>query len=76
MKTKKKKNLVYSIPCIDCEKVYIGEIIRMKETLMKEHKAKIKTLSSDSKLVEHIILTFPKFLTYYYRCCRRCSALN
>ncbi len=52
---KKKKKLVYSIPCMDCEKVYIGETSRMKETRMKEHKAKIKTLSSDSKLVEHIL---------------------
>ena len=52
---KKKKNLVYSIPCMDCDKVYIGEISRMKEIRMKEHKAKIKTLSSDSKLVEHIL---------------------
>jgi hypothetical protein len=52
---KKKKKLVYSIPCMDCDKVYIGETSRMKETRMKEHRRKVKSLSSDSKLVEHIL---------------------
>jgi hypothetical protein len=28
---KKNKNRVYSIPCMDCDKVYIGETSRMKE---------------------------------------------
>jgi hypothetical protein len=52
---KRNKNLVYSIPCLDCNKVYIGETGRMKETRMKEHKANIRTLSTKSKLVEHIL---------------------
>ena len=52
---KKNKKLVYSIPCLDCDKVYIGETSRMKETRIKEHKANIKTLSTKSKLVEHIL---------------------
>jgi hypothetical protein len=52
---KKEKNLVYSIPCKGCEKTYIGETGRMKGTRMKEHKAKIRTLASDSKIVEHIL---------------------
>ena len=52
---KKEKNLVYSIPCKDCQKTYIGETARMKDTRMKEHKAKIRTLASDSKIVEHIL---------------------
>lgn len=46
---------MYSIPCKDCEKTYIGETGRMKKTRMKEHKAKIRTLASDSKIVEHIL---------------------
>jgi hypothetical protein len=58
---KKKKNLVYSIPCMNCDKVYIGETSRMKETRMKEHEAKIKTLASNSKLVEHILKYKHKF---------------
>ncbi|CAF1179846.1 unnamed protein product [Adineta steineri] len=52
---KKKKNLVYSIPCTNCDKVYIGETSRMKETRMKEHQNNIRLLSSNSKLVEHIL---------------------
>ena len=40
---------------MDCDKVSIGETSRMKETRMKEHKDKIETLWSDSKLVEHIL---------------------
>jgi hypothetical protein len=52
--SKTKKKLVYSIPCKDCNKVYIGETARMKEVRMIEHQAKIKSLASDSKLVEHI----------------------
>ena len=52
---RKNKNLVYSIPCKDCNKEYIGETGRMKDTRINEHKSKIRTLSSDSKIVEHIL---------------------
>ena len=52
---KTNKNLVYSIPCTGCDKVYIGETSRMKETRMNEHKAKARLLSADSKIVEHIL---------------------
>ena len=34
---KTKKKLVYSIPCQNCDKVYIGETGRMKERKMTEH---------------------------------------
>ena len=52
---RKNKNLVYSIPCKDCDTVYIGETGRMKETRINEHRSKIRTLASDSKIVEHIL---------------------
>ena len=52
---RKNANLVYSIPCMDCEKVYIGETSRARETRIKEHQAKLRKLSSDSKLVEHVL---------------------
>ncbi len=52
---KKSKNLVYSIQCKDCEKIYIGETGRMQETRIKEHRVKIRALASDSKIVEHIL---------------------
>ena len=52
--SKSLKKLVYSIPCLNCDKIYIGETNRLKRTRINEHKSKIKSLSSDSKLVEHI----------------------
>ena len=52
---RKNKKQVYSIPCKDCDKVYIGETSRMGETRINEHKSKIRTLSSDSKIVEYIL---------------------
>ena len=52
---RKKKKLVYSIPCKDCDKIYIEETSRMREVRINEHKSKIRTLSSDSKIVEHIL---------------------
>ena len=52
---KHKKNLIYSIPCSDCNKVYIGETAKMEDTRINEHKPKIKALSSDSKHVEHFL---------------------
>ena len=58
---RKNKNLVYSIPCNDCDKVYIGETGRMRDTRINEHKSKIRTLSSDSKIVEHILNFKHKF---------------
>ena len=58
---RKNKKLVYSIPCKDCDTVYIGETGRMKETRINEHKSKVKTLSSDSKIVEHILKYKHKF---------------
>ena len=56
-----KKNLIYSIPCSDCDKVYIGETSRLKDIRMSEHKSKIKSLSLDSKIVEHILEHNHKF---------------
>lgn len=58
---RKNKNLIYSIPLMNCDKVYIGETSRMKETRVNEHKAKIRSLSSDSKLVKHILEHKHKF---------------
>ena len=35
--TKQKTNVVYSIPCGDCEKEYLGETKRQFGTRLKEH---------------------------------------
>ena len=51
---KSMKNLVYSIPCLNCNKVYIGDTSGMKEKRMAEHRAEIKTFASDSRMGGHI----------------------
>lgn len=40
---------------MNCNKVYIGETSRNRDTRINEHKTKLKSLSTDSKLVEHIL---------------------
>ena len=36
--TKKKKGVVYEIPCGSCEEVYVGETLRTVDDRVKEHK--------------------------------------
>jgi len=43
-----KRNVVYSIPCQNCDKVYIGETGRQECTRMKEHKRNILVGSQSS----------------------------
>jgi hypothetical protein len=51
--SKKKKKLVYKIPCLNCDKCYIGETNREKETRMKEHKADIRKHTESSNVAKH-----------------------
>ena len=37
-----KKDVVYEVPCLDCEKVYIGETQRNIQIRQKEHKAAVR----------------------------------
>jgi len=51
---KSRQGVVYSIPCRDCNKRYIGETKRSRETRQKEHKADIKNKRFDkSALTQH-----------------------
>jgi hypothetical protein len=50
---KKKKKLVYKIPCLNCDKCYIGETNREKETRMKEHKSDIRKQNETSNVAKH-----------------------
>jgi len=53
---KSRQGVVYSIPCRDCNKRYIGETKRSLETRQKEHKADIKNKRFDkSSLMQHTI---------------------
>jgi len=52
--SKKDKNVVYKIPCRDCDLAYIGETSRNRSTRMKEHKAAIKSNKATSDLAKHM----------------------
>ncbi len=40
----KKKGVVYSIPCMDCNSVYVGETGRNLEKRLKEHQYAVKII--------------------------------
>lgn len=52
--SKKNKDIVYKIPCKDCDLVYIGETARDRSTRMKEHKADIKNNKATSDIAKHM----------------------
>ena len=58
--TKQKTNVVYSIPCGDSEKEYLGETKRLFGTRLKEHQKAVFNLvldSSKAALAEHVCQT-------------------
>ena len=56
--TKQKTHAVYSIPCGDCEKEYLGEKKRQFGTRLKEYQKAVFNLdSSKSALAEHVCQT-------------------
>ena len=53
--THQKTHAVYSIPCGDCEKVYLGQTKRQFCTRLKEHQRAVSNFkSSKSALAEHV----------------------
>ena len=53
-----KTHAVYSIPCGDCEKVYLGQIKRQLCTRLKEHQRAVSNFNSlKSALAEHVCET-------------------
>ena len=53
-----KTHAVYSIPCGDCEKVYLGQTKRQFSTRLKEHRRPVSNFnSSKSALAEHVCET-------------------
>ena len=58
LKTNQKTHAVYSIPCGDCEKEYLGQSKRQFCTRLKEHQKAVSTLDKGkSALVEHVCYT-------------------
>ena len=51
---RKKKNLIYKIPCINYSKCYIRETGREKSTRMKEHQKDINKKSDSSNIAKHV----------------------
>ena len=48
-------NVVYSIPCTTCSKVYIGQTGRLLQTRIEEHKTAVKYAKCDvSAVAEHV----------------------
>ena len=55
VKTNQKTHAVYSIPCGDCEKEYLGQSERQFGTRLKEHQKAVSTLDKGkSALAEHV----------------------
>ena len=55
VKTNQKTHAVYSIPCGDCEKEYLGQSKRQFGTRLKEHQKAVSTLEKGkSALAEHV----------------------
>jgi hypothetical protein len=52
--SKKNKQIIYKVPCTNCDLVYIGETARDRTTRMKEHKAAIEKNIADSDLAKHM----------------------
>ena len=49
-----RKEVIYSIPCSDCDKVYIGETKRGLEVRTKEHKKNVEKASiTTSEIAKH-----------------------
>ena len=52
----KQCNLVYKIPCADCDWCYIGETGRCLETRKKEHIKNVKTFASGSNIAKRNVI--------------------
>ncbi len=48
-----RKEVVYRLPCVDCETVYIGEIGRSLEKRVSEHKYAVKTSDQRNGVAVH-----------------------
>ena len=51
---KKKRNVVYEVPCHDCQLMYIGETRRTMKKRMTEHKYAVKTGDPKKGIAVHV----------------------
>ena len=47
-------NIIYKIPCNDCDEIYIGETGRSIQTRKKEHQDRISRRDSNSQIYQHV----------------------
>ena len=57
----KQSDLVYSIPCQQCNAIYIGETCRKLETRLREHQLDVKNSRTKTGLSTHAIETGHNF---------------
>ena len=58
VETNQKTRAIYSIPCGDCDKEYLGQSKRQFGTRLKEHQKAVSTLDKGkSALAEHVCFT-------------------
>ena len=50
----KKRNVVYEVPCQDCQLTYIGETRRTMKKRMAEHKYAVKTGDPKNGIAVHV----------------------
>ena len=50
------KSVIYKVPCMECDAVYIGETLRNLDERLKEHKRHVEKKSAKgSAIAEHVI---------------------
>jgi len=50
----KKKEVIYEVPCMDCDKSYIGETGRSLQKRLTEHKAAVRKGVSKNGIAVHV----------------------
>ena len=46
-------NIVYKIPCLNCNGIYLGQTSKDLETRVKQHKSNVRSFSQNSALFKH-----------------------
>ena len=55
---KSRKGVIYRVPCMECDAVYIGETLRYLEERLREHKRHVeKNDPKNSAIAEHVMKT-------------------
>ena len=50
---KSDSNVIYKIPCFDCNSIYVGQTSKTLDTRIKQHKNYVKNAYDNSALFKH-----------------------